>query len=61
MTDPENWTAEDLQREIPAAIRSGDFDAADWMLRRLAVLDPQAAHNVVEVIRIATEIRKAGS
>jgi hypothetical protein len=58
MTD--DYTADQIKDAIPEAIRRGDFEAVDGLLRLLAVTDPRAAQNVLDVIRIALEIRKDG-
>ena len=50
-------TREELMELIPAAVRAGDFETVERALKALAAVDPRAAQNVYDVLRIASELR----
>jgi len=50
-------TADDLMEAISLAIQALDFLAVRALTRRLAVVDPIAARNVLDVIDLAMEMQ----
>lgn len=49
-------SADDLEHAVRAALRAGDFEAVDTLLRALVAVDPRRGVDLYDALRVAVSL-----